>query len=209
MATYVFVSNHDRWDLEATLIAPDAVSSDDFGRSVYFHQDRLVVGSSGSGSRRRRAGAAYVYRLIDEQWRFEAKLVPDDPQKADYLGASVSIHGETAVAGAISHHEGKKEVGAVYTFDAPKCSIGPCTGSEKFKKAKCRKKSSNTLKVVLLRGVPGDFFNVETPTRWGVGTIGENGKAKVKITYVPGGEGTAKATWFCGAVHTRKYECPE
>ncbi len=85
-----------------------------------------------------------------------------------------------------------------------------CRGSEAIAKAKCKvKRSGDTqLKIKLTGGLDSDTFEVElSDGQSAAGTLSRKGKATVKFIDLPQGAGTATATWGCGAVVERAYNC--
>ncbi len=86
----------------------------------------------------------------------------------------------------------------------------PCTGAESIDSANCQESNGiNKMVVKLSGGLPGDPFTVtlssgETKS----GTVKDNGRGKAKFKNLPGGAGTATATWGCGAEASQGYDCP-
>ncbi len=88
--------------------------------------------------------------------------------------------------------------------------IAACGGKEKIASAKCADRNGRTLlKVRLKGGAPGDTFTVTAEGGvQGQGVINGKGKAKAKLRGVPGGPGSVRAEWGCGAEAERGYACP-
>src|SRR5579863_363633 len=95
----------------AVLTASDGVSGDDFGTSVAFSGNTLVVGSIGSAGN----GAAYVFINSGGLWTQVAKLTASDGVTGSQFGFSVGISGNTVAVGAPMQSGG----GAVYVFVKP------------------------------------------------------------------------------------------
>lgn len=87
---------------------------------------------------------------------------------------------------------------------------GNCTGNEKIKQAKCkRKQGSNSLTVKLKGGVANDSFTVRLSSGQSKdGTLNRKGKGSAKFNNVPTGPGTATTTWGCGVEKQKNYSCP-
>lgn len=85
-----------------------------------------------------------------------------------------------------------------------------CTGQEQITKAKCRNRNgADQLMVNLAGGVPGDSFAVGLSSgQRKEGTVKNSGKAAAKFKNLDAGPGTATATWGCGGVAVREFECP-
>lgn len=120
-AVYVFYRNQGgpgAWGQIAKLTAADATS---FGTAVSISGDTAVVGASGTDVGGNVAqGAAYIYyRDHDgpDAWGQVARLIATDGGDWDAFGVSVSVSGDTALAGAIRADVGDSvEQGAAYIF---------------------------------------------------------------------------------------------
>lgn len=86
-----------------TLAPPDPVDYLRFGASVAVDGDVAAVGASQDGTVDAYAGAVYVFRRGAAGWVFEAKLLPAAPAFDAYVGASVSVSGDTIAAGGPSN----------------------------------------------------------------------------------------------------------
>jgi len=117
-SAYVFVRNGTTWAQQAKLVASDAAAEDQFGTGVSIHGGTVIVGApfhNHAGGID--AGAAYVFVRNGTTWTQQAKLVASDAAFADLLGIGVSIHGDTALVGAIRSNRGVvDETGAAYVF---------------------------------------------------------------------------------------------
>ena len=99
---YVFRREESGWVEEAELVPSDPQDTRYFGRSVSLYGDVLLVGDElGIHGDQWYPGTAYVFRLADQTWQQEAKLVADDPpNSSDRFGTAVAVHGDVAVIGA-------------------------------------------------------------------------------------------------------------
>jgi len=107
---YVFMQSGSTWTLQAKITASDGAAGDQFGVSIAVSGASAVVGASGSASGQ---GAAYVFAAAGSAWSQQAKLTAADAAAGDLFGASVSLSGTTAVAGAAGKFVG---TGAAYVF---------------------------------------------------------------------------------------------
>jgi hypothetical protein len=113
-AAYVFVRNGSEWTQQTRLEAFDGGPGNSFGNSVSIHLDTIVVGAEGDDAY---AGSAYVFVRSRTLWSFQAKLRGLDTEAGDRLGRSVSVSGDTIVAGADSDaHSGHTSAGSAYVF---------------------------------------------------------------------------------------------
>ena len=150
-AVYVFVRNGTDWAQEAYVKASNTGMDDRFGSAVAVAGDVLVVGASQEDSdspgvngnqlnnNMQAAGAAYVFvregaTWIQQDYLKASNTSSSHPQVGDYFGFSVSVSGDTAVAGAIFEDSSSTGVngvdsddsfddaGAAYVFDL---ELGP------------------------------------------------------------------------------------
>lgn len=102
----------------AHLVASDAAADDGFGVTVAVHEDTAVVGAwidDHAGGEN--AGSAYVFERSNGIWTEQAKLTASDAAPGDMFGATVAIHGDTIVVGAVrADHEGQIDAGCAYVF---------------------------------------------------------------------------------------------
>ena len=105
----------------AKLIASDAAAGDQFGgygdgRAVAVSGDTIVVGAPDDDDRGRASGSLYVFVRSGSEWQQQAKIVLASGGSYDVLGFSVSIDGDTIVAGSLwSDYQGF-DVGGAYVF---------------------------------------------------------------------------------------------
>ncbi len=123
-----------QWNQEARLTASDGVAFDDFGISVSISGDLAIVGAWHDDEVCEdpefcNSGSAYVFRFNGFDWNEEAKLSASDASAFDSFGASVSVDGDRAVAGAILGEAvpgGVTNSGAAYVFEG----LGDCDESQ-------------------------------------------------------------------------------
>ncbi|MGH9498795.1 MAG: IPT/TIG domain-containing protein [Terriglobales bacterium] len=120
-AAYVFVQPNGGWanmTQTAKLTASDGNASDIFGGSVAVDGNTVVAGASeASVSGNNSAGKAYLFVQPNNAWTNmtqTAELTASDAMTDDYLGSSVAVSGNTAIAGAPSDYSG-----AAYVFVKP------------------------------------------------------------------------------------------
>jgi hypothetical protein len=113
-AAYVFVRNGTNWTQQAYLKASNTDYGDEFGFSVATSGDTVVVGAYGESSSARgvngnqsnnsalNSGAAYVFVRNGTTWTQQAYLKASNTGGNDRFGWSVSVSGDTVVAGAFN-----------------------------------------------------------------------------------------------------------
>lgn len=132
-AVYIFVKSGADWisrNETAKLTATDAMTGDEFGKSVGFDNGTIVVGSpnhnySGTASNGLplivfNTGALYIFSNPSGAWHdmtAKAQMRSSDGCTDDHLGSSVAISGSTIIAGAPEHDtSGNEDQGAAYVF---------------------------------------------------------------------------------------------
>ena len=104
----------DRWIETTKLLASDAEGFQWFGSSLDLTNGRLIVGAFGDDTQGISAGAAYVFRhldngtpgdLTDDSWIQEGKLLVSDPQDSDQFGLTIAIDGSWAIGGVTKDDE--------------------------------------------------------------------------------------------------------
>lgn len=88
-AAFVYFKNGTSWTYQATLLAPDGESFDQFGYSVSVIFNTVIIGAPGDDSDK---GAAYVFqRNVEGNWNFVRKLTDPEGESFDYFGTSVAL----------------------------------------------------------------------------------------------------------------------
>jgi len=100
-SAYVFVRTGTMWSFQQKLTAPDGAANDSFGSAVSLSGESALVGAAfktigGSPAQ----GSAYVFVRTGTTWSFQQQLTDADGAYSDLLGFSVSLSGDTALAGA-------------------------------------------------------------------------------------------------------------
>lgn len=126
-AAYIFHRSGTTWSQQAYLKASNTGSTDMFGSDVSISGDTVIIGAPSEDSvasgvdgnqadnTAGNAGAAYVFFRSGTTWTQQAYLKASNTQihsqfgSLDFFGASVAIHGQTAVVGA--YWEGSNATG--------------------------------------------------------------------------------------------------
>ena len=109
-AAYVFFRSGTAWSEQAELSASDGSPGDQFGCAVSVDSQTAVVGANEKGSGQ---GAAYVFTRSGASWSQQAELTSADGVAGDQFANSVSVSGNTVVAGA---NNKASNLGAAYVF---------------------------------------------------------------------------------------------
>ncbi len=98
------------WPHEARLTGESAADGDDFGASLAFDGEDLVVGAPRDDDGGGDGGAAYVFTRDGGAWREAGKLIADGPERG--LGASVAVDDGLVLAGTPeAYRQGWKNAG--------------------------------------------------------------------------------------------------
>jgi hypothetical protein len=109
----------DFWGQVAKLTASDGAALDRFGSSVSISGDTVVVGAWADDDHGDNSGSAYIFGRDQggaDAWGQVAKLTASDGATHDLFGFSVSIRGDTAVAGACLDDDHGGDSGSAYIF---------------------------------------------------------------------------------------------
>lgn len=116
-AAYVFDRIDGTWEQSQRLDALDAQLGDRFGLAVALEGERIVVGAPGTESDdHEQQGAAIVFERSLGSWSQTAELSAFDGRQNDLFGWSLSLDGNTLVAGAIFDTDTVINQGSAYAF---------------------------------------------------------------------------------------------
>lgn len=118
-SAYVFVRDSQGWQLQAHLVAPDAMNYYAyFGWAVALDGNTLAVGAPGRpGPAGYGHGVIYVFVRTGQDWSLEQILAVAGSDAGGQLGASIDLQGDTLVAGAWRYGgTSARNIGAVYIF---------------------------------------------------------------------------------------------
>ncbi len=118
-AAYVFMRNSSTgdWTEQQELLASDGARDDHFGESVSISGDTAMVGATGNnGINGTFSGSVYVYVRDPDtgDWTEQQKLTASGSTL--YLGVSVSISGDIAIAGAYGNFSNNDYSGSASIF---------------------------------------------------------------------------------------------
>ena len=102
---------------EQKIVTTDAASDDEFGASISFDGDYMIVGAPGNDDVGTNSGSAYIFKRSGDAWSEQAKLTAGgDAASGDSFGSSVSISGDYAIVGASRNDDGGTDSGSAYIF---------------------------------------------------------------------------------------------
>lgn len=115
-AAYVFERQAGVWTEQQKLLAFDGAPFDGFGAALAISGSTLAVGAPNDASPVFEAGSVYVFVRTGATWTLQQKLVANDAGQSDGFGGSVSIDGNTLVAGSRLSEAGGNNAGSAYVF---------------------------------------------------------------------------------------------
>ena len=116
-AAYIFLRTGNEWRKVVKLIADEPTDDDRYGESVSIFRSTAIIGVSKDDDNKKNEGSAYIYVREGEDWRQQAKIIPDDLGGSDSFGEAVAIRENTAVIGAPGHTPGGvRFAGAAYIY---------------------------------------------------------------------------------------------
>jgi hypothetical protein len=117
-SVYVFQYDGAAWvEVDELLPHDDNVVGGSFGLSITAEDNVALIGGPSTAVDGRGVGAVSVYRYDGMAWQEEDLLSPASLSQNAYFGCSVSLSGDTAVAGASGQQDGNGErIGRVYAF---------------------------------------------------------------------------------------------
>ena len=115
-SAYVFVRSGTTWSQQAILRASNAGASDQFATGVAIYKDTIVIGAPTEDTTASDAGSLYVFTRSGTTWTQRAQLQTSNAGASDRLGDSVSIDGDTIIAGAYQEDTTASDAGSAYIF---------------------------------------------------------------------------------------------
>jgi len=115
-SAYVFVRSGTTWSQQAILRASNAGASDQFATGVAIYKDTIVIGAPTEDTTASDAGSLYVFTRSGTTWTQRAQLQASNAGASDRLGDSVSIDGDTIIAGAYQEDTTASDAGSAYIF---------------------------------------------------------------------------------------------
>jgi hypothetical protein len=119
-SAYVFTLLGGTWEQEASPIAPDGMTYDEFGYAVAIDGDTVLVGAEyGDGAIIVNIGSAYLFARNQggaDNWGLTAHLSATDATIGDYFGCATGIDRGTAVVGAYVGDGLVADSGNAYVF---------------------------------------------------------------------------------------------
>ena len=119
-SVYVYQKIESDWVYHSQLFASDGFSNDNFGISISFDNDWLSVGSydddNGINS-----GSLYLFKLIDNVFIEQSKILSSDGSQYDEFSASNSIKNNYLIVGSRLDDDNGNNSGSAYLYKFKGC----------------------------------------------------------------------------------------
>lgn len=113
-AAYIFSRSKGQWTQSQKLVAPDGKADDRFARGVALNNDTALISAMQHDVSGNNAGALYVFKKQQGQWRYSSKIVASDAVAEDRFGWNLALSNNTALV-AVPHRSDKGAAsGAAY-----------------------------------------------------------------------------------------------
>ncbi|WP_417392204.1 Calx-beta domain-containing protein [Gimesia sp.] len=131
-SAYLFVNKGGTWEFQQKLTPPESDDSDRSVNSIRISGSTLVIGSMYGNGNVTNSGAAYVYRLNNDQWEESQTLKAEDGAPGDFFGYSVALSNSEVIVGAPLNDDAAINTGNFYVFRPfyPEISILPASQKE-------------------------------------------------------------------------------
>ena len=119
-AVYVYSKVFDihggTWIQSAKLTATTPAPESNFGSSLVFENETIVIGSKNDTEFGFQSGAVYIATLVNGEWTVTQKLQSPHPHSQEHFGNSVALQGNTLVVGTADDRQDSLTSEAAYVF---------------------------------------------------------------------------------------------
>ncbi len=116
-SAYIFERTKGKWVQAQKLVAPDGEADDRFGRGVALNKETALISAMHHDAIGKNAGALYVFKKQQGQWRYTSKMVAHDGMPEDRFGWNLALSNNTALI-ATPHRDDKGNgSGTAYVLD--------------------------------------------------------------------------------------------
>ena len=116
-SAYIFERTKGSWTQTQKLVAPDAKAGDRFANGVALSQDTALISAIQHDAKANNAGAVYLFKKQQGQWRFSSKIVAGDGAPEDRFGWNVALSDKSAIIAVPHRSDNGSASGAAYVLD--------------------------------------------------------------------------------------------
>ena len=114
-SAYIYQWNSTNWDESKQFLSPGS-AGDQFGFSVSYSNNRVLIGAPNDVENGITSGSAYIFSWDGQSWN-STKIIPSTPVDFGLFGYAVSIDGDRAAISAIFDTGNAPNSGTVYLYD--------------------------------------------------------------------------------------------
>lgn len=195
-ATYVFEYDGAAWIEVQKLVASDGDVLTFFGERIDVQGDIALIAAPNDHEAGFRAGAVYAFEHDGSAWVETQKFTGSDTLAEDTFGLGLALSNHRAAVGALFHDKnGRTDVGAAYTFEAP-WPIRDCQGFDRVETLFVNDKNATSDDFTVTVDATGPVvFSIEKPAAGGNGKfvvhLAEGAPTDATITDLPASLGAA------------------
>jgi hypothetical protein len=120
-SVYIYENTGHNWidsvEFDAKVSFPGLTAAEDnLGQAVAVSGNYAIIGSPYDDEKAKNAGAVYFFWNNNGTWQLVRKIMPDDGNKDDWFGQSVSLYGKHFVIGSPNSDNLVSDDGAVYVY---------------------------------------------------------------------------------------------
>lgn len=116
-SAYIFERRKGKWTQTKKLVAPDGNADDRFARGVALNQETALISAMHHDANGNNAGALYVFKKQQGQWRYSSKILASDGVSEDRFGWNVALTEKAAIIAAPHRDDNGSASGAAYVLD--------------------------------------------------------------------------------------------
>jgi parallel beta-helix repeat protein len=130
-SAYIYSLKNDLWQ-ETKIVASDGVSGDEFGTSVAISGDgnTVIAGAPYNDAGGNSAGAAYIYKVKNNNWIEDVKLFNDGPDTRLGFSVAISGNGRTSLIGGDASGHGSAYIYSLFNDQWQATELHPSDGSQ-------------------------------------------------------------------------------
>ncbi|MBD1584081.1 FG-GAP repeat protein [Pseudoalteromonas sp. S16_S37] len=116
-SAYIFERTEGQWTQTQKLLAPDGKADNRFARGVALGKDTAIISAMHHDAKGDNAGALYVFKKQQGQWRYTSTVVANDGVAEDRFGWNVALANNTAIIAVPHRDDNGNSSGAAYVLD--------------------------------------------------------------------------------------------
>lgn len=115
-SSHIYIRQGNNWIWKTKICAYDRHENQRFGYAC-IENGLILVGATHDNQNGLESGAAYIFKLQNDEWIQAAKILPEDGFAEDWFGSAVKISENIAVISSPYDNDNGINSGSVYLFD--------------------------------------------------------------------------------------------